>query len=157
MDGKQLRGLPKHGGASYYVGISHKSVEIAAGMYMPGPEELKAFRDAIARDTKSLTKILSDRTVRRLMGQAQGDQMARTPKGYTADPGSELDSLLRRKSLYFYTELDAKVATTPKLANEVMKRFEATSPLVDHLNKILLAAKSDEEDEVIPKRPAPMF
>jgi uncharacterized protein (TIGR02453 family) len=151
------RGLPKHGGASYYVGISHKSVEIAAGMYMPEPEQLKAFRDAVVRDSKSLLKLLSDSKVRRLMGQVQGDQMTRTPKGYTAEPGSDLDSLLRRKGLYFYVELDSKLATTPKIANEVIKRFEAMSPLVDHINKILLAAKRDEEEEVIPKRPAPMF
>jgi uncharacterized protein (TIGR02453 family) len=150
-------GLPKHGAASYYVGISHKSLEIAGGMYMPGPEELKAFRDAIVRDEKSLSKLLADRTLRRLLGDVQGEQSARLPKGYEADPKSPLESLLRRKHLYFYVELDPKVATTPKLANEVIKRFEAMAPVIDHLNQIILAAKKGDEEETIPKRPAPMF
>jgi uncharacterized protein (TIGR02453 family) len=151
------RGLPKHGAASYYVGVSHKSLEIAGGMYMPGSEELKAFRDAVVRDEKTLTKLLQDRTLRRLLGDVQGDQMTRVPKGYDADPSSPVGSLLRRKHLYFYIELDAKVATTPKMANEVIKRFEAMAPIIDHINQILLAAKKDVEGDAIPKRPAPMF
>src|SRR4051812_46698269 len=38
------RGLPKHAGAGFYFGVSHEHVEIAGGMYMPGPEELAAGR-----------------------------------------------------------------------------------------------------------------
>lgn len=151
------RGLPKPGGAAFYVAVSHKGVEVAGGMYMPAPEQLKAFRDAVARDAKPLSKILSDRTLRRLMGDVHGEQMTRVPKGYSAEPGSDAESLLRRKNIYFSVDLDAKLATTPKLANEVIKRFEALSPLVDHINRILLAAKRDEGEEAIPKRPEPMF
>src|SRR2546423_6282119 len=42
------RGLPKHAGAGFYFHISQKGVEIAGGMYMPGPPELAAVRKAIA-------------------------------------------------------------------------------------------------------------
>src|SRR3954471_13562169 len=31
------RGFPKHGGAGFYFGVSHKHVEVAGGIYMPGP------------------------------------------------------------------------------------------------------------------------
>jgi hypothetical protein len=51
------RGLPKHGGAGYYFGVSHESVEVAGGMYMPGTEELIAVRRAIAADSKRFLKL----------------------------------------------------------------------------------------------------
>jgi uncharacterized protein (TIGR02453 family) len=151
------RGLPKHGGAGYYVGVSHDGVEVAGGMYMPGPEELAAVRAALAADGRKLAALLEDRTLKKLAGAIQGDQLVRLPKGFEAEPGSLLESLLRRKQWYLAVTLPAELATTPKLGTEVMKRFEAMAPVVNWLNRVALAARRDEEADDAPKRPVPMF
>jgi uncharacterized protein (TIGR02453 family) len=38
------RGLEKHQGAGYYFSVSAKEIEVAGGVYMPGPEQLLAIR-----------------------------------------------------------------------------------------------------------------
>jgi uncharacterized protein (TIGR02453 family) len=151
------KGLSRHGGAGYYVGVSHKGVEVAGGMYMPEPQELAAVRAAIAADPKSVAKVFEDRTLKKLVGPLQGAQAVRMVKGYDEDPASPLGSLLRRKQLYCYITLPADAATKPTLGKEVARRFEAMAPLVDWLNDAILAANPKDEDDGRPKRPTPMF
>jgi uncharacterized protein (TIGR02453 family) len=152
------RGLGKNTCAGYYVGVSHKGVEVAGGMYMPGPEELSAVRQAIAADPKRATKLLDDKGVAKLVSPLQGEQLARLPKGFEGDPASTLGGLLRRKQLYYFITLNAELATTPKLGKEVVRRFEVMGPAVDFLNDAVLAAKAEEEPaDARPKRPEPMF
>src|SRR5215217_4282598 len=94
------RGLPKHAGAGFYFGVSHEHVEIAGGMYMPGPEELAAVRRAIAADHK------------------------RMPKGFEDHAASLAADWLRAKQLYWYVLLPAEVALTPRIRKAVVARFE---------------------------------
>jgi uncharacterized protein (TIGR02453 family) len=149
-------GLSKHGGAGYYFGVSGTEVQIAGGAYMPEPPQLLVLRQAVQADFKSLEKLLTEKKRVKLTGPVQGDQAVRMPKGFDADPASPLGQMLRRKSFYFYLELPVELATTPKLGPEVLKRFEAMSPLVDWLNDALLSAMGTPEESV-PKRPAHMF
>lgn len=152
------KGLSRHGGAGYYVGVSHKGVEVAGGMYMPEPEELTAVRQAIAADPDAAIKLFETRSITKLIGPLQGDQAVRMPKGYEQhEPASPIGSLLRRKQFYHYVTLPADLATEPSLGKEVLKRFEAVSPVVDWMNEAILSAKQEDEAEAIPKRPAPMF
>jgi uncharacterized protein (TIGR02453 family) len=152
------RGLPKHSGAGYYFSVSHKEVEVAAGTYMPGPEELGAVRRAIAKDSKTLIKLLSDRALRRTVGEIQGEKYARPPKGFESIAANNpaAGELLKHKQLYFYITLDAKLAMSSKLRREVVSRFRAMAPVVDWLNAAMLGAMRDVED-ARPVRPAPMF
>src|SRR5687768_16404051 len=52
-------GMGKTTCAGFYFCVSHETVEIAGGMYMPGPEELAAVRQAIARNERPLRKLLA--------------------------------------------------------------------------------------------------
>jgi uncharacterized protein (TIGR02453 family) len=151
------RGLSRHGGAGYYVGVSHAGVDVAGGMYMPDPEELTAVRQAFVADAKRVAALLTAKATKRLAGELRGSQFVRLPKGYEAQPGSLLQDLLRRKQAYFNPKLDADLATTPELGAEVIRRFEAMAPFVEFLNAAILAAKKDEPADDAPKRPAPMF
>ena len=152
------RGLGKNTCAGYYVGVSQKGVEVAGGMYMPGPDELAAVRRAIAADPKRAAKLLDDKAVARLVSPLQGEQLARLPKGFDQDPASPLGGLLRRKQLYYFVTLDAAVATTSNLGKEVVRRFETMVPAVDFLNDAALAANAEKEPaDAPPKRPEPMF
>ena len=42
------RGLSRTAASGFYIGVSHKEVEVACGSYMPGPEELLAIRTWLA-------------------------------------------------------------------------------------------------------------
>src|SRR3954468_20114522 len=75
-------GLEKHAGGSFYVGVSHKGVEVAGGMYMPGPGELAAVREAIAADEKAFRKLIGGKALRTAVGELQGERLAKVPKPY---------------------------------------------------------------------------
>jgi len=122
-------GPHKYGG--YYVHVSHKEVAVGGGVYMPEPGVLLEIRQHIAANHQKLRKILAAPAVRRLLGELQGDQLARVPKGFlAADPAADL---LRFKSLFLYANLEPELATTPQFFSEVVARFRAMKPLLDFL------------------------
>src|SRR4051794_30819468 len=92
-------GLPRHAGAGFYFSVSHTGVEVAGGMYMPGPEELTAVRQALVREDKSFRRLVAAPALRRLLGELQGTSLARVPRGY--DPEHPAADLLRRKQFFF--------------------------------------------------------
>jgi uncharacterized protein (TIGR02453 family) len=153
-------GLPKHAGAGFYFSVSHEQVEIAGGMYMPGPPELAAVRRAIAADGPRFRTLLADKSLRRHAGGLLGARLARVPRGFDADhPAADL---LRLKQLYFDVTLPAQSALAPSIHKEITTRFRAMAPVVHFLNEAALAAlQADDADagsgDAIPKRPAPMF
>lgn len=153
--------LPKHAGAGYYFGVSHQGLEIAGGVYEPGPLELAALRGAIVKDEPTFRELIEDRRLRKQMGELQGAQSARVPKGFAANhPAGDL---LRRKQLYFFTTLPAEVAVKPGLRKIVTDRFQLMSPLVDWMNSAILrsvraeAEQAQETDRERSARPQPMF
>ena len=128
-------GSSRHEGAGYYISVSPKEVAIGGGIYMPAPETLMAVRNHIAANYRELDKLAQSRTVRRLMGEIQGDQLSRVPKGFATDhPAAEW---LRYKQWILYTVLDPKIATTPGLYREILERFRAMSPFIAFLNRAL--------------------
>src|SRR4051812_18630751 len=153
------RGLPKHAVADFYFAVSHKHVEIAGGMYMPGPEELSAVRCAIARDDgKKLQRLIDDQSLRRALGPPLGHRLARLPKGFDPRAGSPAAELLKFKQMYFYVTLDAKVATTSRLRREIVSRFRVVTPVINYLNDAILRdRKATAGRDAVPVRPAPMF
>jgi uncharacterized protein (TIGR02453 family) len=125
------RGAPSHGEAGYYFAVSHKEVAIGGGVYMPSPETLLAIRRRIAERHLDLRRILASRTVRALLGELHGDQLARVPKGFAAaDPAADL---LRYKNLFLYRELPPELAATPALYREIVKRLRAMVPFLEFL------------------------
>ena len=132
------RGHDKHVSAGFYFGVSHDGVEVAGGVYMPGPAELMAIRTWLAANHESFRKVA--RAPEKLMGKLQGTSLQRVPKGFSADhPAAEL---LKRKQWYFYTTLDVGLAETPKLVPELIKRFRAMLPVVGLLNTPLKPARA---------------
>jgi uncharacterized protein (TIGR02453 family) len=136
------RGLEKHGGAGLYFSVSASEIEVAGGVYMPGPETLLAIRAHIADHHDEFRKIIGARKLRSLMGEIHGEQLSRVPKGF---PGTHpAIDLLRYKQWLVYVTLDAKLATTPKLLPEVSKRFEAMIPFVNYLNRPMVRERRRE-------------
>lgn len=126
------RGMDRHTASGYYVAISHKEVAVGGGMYMPTPDGLLTVRNHLAENHGAFRKIVQGRTLRKLLGELQGDRLSRTPKGFAADhPAADL---LRLKQFFMYIELPPELATSAALLPEIRKRFEAMAPMVDFLN-----------------------
>ncbi|MGH9672816.1 MAG: DUF2461 domain-containing protein [Bryobacteraceae bacterium] len=134
------RGFQKHVSAGYYFSVSPKEIEVAGGIYMPGPEQLLAIRRKLASDHEAFRKLLKARVLRSTMGDLQGDSLSRVPKGFPADHAAA--DLIRRKNWIFYVLLDGKLSTSPKLLDEVTRRFRALAPCVEYLNQALAGGRA---------------
>jgi uncharacterized protein (TIGR02453 family) len=131
------RGFEKHSSGGFYFEISPKAVGIAAGVYMPGPEELLAIRIWMAEHHQEFQK--AARKAERHLGPLQGEALRRVPKGFHSDhPAADL---LRQKQWYFWKELDPSTASSPKFVQEVVGLFRAAAPVIALLNAPLKAQK----------------
>lgn len=122
--------LEKHSSAGFYFHLTAKSVGIAAGSYMPGPDELRAVRAWLAENHKQFRA--AARRPQKMFGKLEGSAVTRMPKGFAA--GHPAEDLIRMKQWLYWVELDAKLATTPRLLPELMKRFRAAAPVIAMLN-----------------------
>jgi len=122
------RSLAKLASAGLYVSVSHKEVEVAGGIYMPGNEQLLILRNYIAEHAPEFESLAA--SLKKPMGELQGEQLARSPKGFSPDHPAA--ALLRRKQLYWYVTLKPEMALGKKLFPDVTKRFAAMLPLGGH-------------------------
>jgi uncharacterized protein (TIGR02453 family) len=129
-------GPQKHSSAGFYFHLTAKSVGIAAGSYMPGPDELRAVRMWLAENHAAFRK--ASQQPQKLLGKLEGSAVTRMPKGFdAAHPAADL---IRMKQWLYWVELDAKVATTPRLLPELVNRFRAAAPVIAMLNAPLRKA-----------------
>jgi uncharacterized protein (TIGR02453 family) len=126
------RGMPRHRSAGFYFSVSAAEIEVAAGIYMPEREELLAVRNHLASRPEEFRRLLADSSLRRLMGDLQGDTLSRVPKGFASSHPAE--DLLRRKQWYHFVTLDGTLAAAPALSRELISRFRASLPIVEFLN-----------------------
>lgn len=136
------RALDKHTSAGFYVSASDTGVEVAGGVYMPGPDEILLLRNLFAEKHEEFRALAEKKTVKSSMGELKGDELSRMPKGFP--PDHPAGTLLRRKQWYFYVTLDAALATSNKLLPEVRKRFAAMLPAVQMMNEPVLGRKRKE-------------
>jgi uncharacterized protein (TIGR02453 family) len=151
------RKLPRHAGAGFYFEISHRYVGIAGGVYMPGPDELTAIRSAIAAQPKQFLAIARNPKLKRLFGSLQGQSLRRHPKPWQEQTDSPAAEFIKFKQFYWWAELPATLALTPRLAPTLWQHFEALSGAIAWFNKVILAAREEQEDDSRPVRPEPMW
>ncbi len=132
------RGMGKHACGCFYFSVAPDEVEVAGGVYMPGPEELRAIRTHLLAHHAEFRRRL--RSLRTLMGELwSGDPLSRVPKGFpAAHPAADL---IRCRRWTLYVTLDPALATTPRLRPEILRRFRAMTPFVEFLNAPLVAAR----------------
>jgi uncharacterized protein (TIGR02453 family) len=134
-------GLRKTSGAGFYLHVSGKEVEIAAGAFMPETEQLLAMRRFLMEHHAEYRKLAQGRGLRRLFTVDEGRsessaRLSRSPKGFPAEhPAAEL---YRQKRWGFGASLDAEMATKPEFAKTVANYFRAAAPLIALLNRPLL-------------------
>jgi uncharacterized protein (TIGR02453 family) len=126
-------------GGGLYFSVSGDEVEVAAGIYHPSRETMLAVRQHLVENHTGLERLLADRKRKKLCGDLRGDELTRAPKGFdTCHPAIHL---IKKTDWLLDVTLDASIATTPDIFNEVSARFRAMQPFVEFFNKPLMAAR----------------
>jgi uncharacterized protein (TIGR02453 family) len=133
------RGGERLGAGGFYFSVSHEVIEVAAGIWHPDREVMLIVRNHIAETHQELSRILGDKKARKLAGSLSGDALTRSPKGF--DPQHPAAGFIKMKDWILDVTLDPSLATTPKLQAEIVARFRAMTPLIQYLNRPLIARK----------------
>lgn len=136
------RGGERLGTGGFYFSVSHETVEVAAGIYHPDRDVMLLIRTHIAENHEELRRILGSKTSRKLTGELKGDALSRAPKGF--DPAHPAAEFIKMKDWIFDVTLDSAIVTTPQLERGITERFRAMAPLVDYLNRPLIARKRSD-------------
>jgi uncharacterized protein (TIGR02453 family) len=133
----------KKEGAVFYFHFTEKELLVFGGVYMPEREELLAYRTLLQERYQELEEILRDQKLRRTLGELQGEQLTRIPKGFP--PGHPAESLLRRKQWYLENTFDVRTVTSSKLLPELAKHFQIMAPMVEFLNQALAQKRKPQK------------
>jgi len=126
------RGFPRHEGAGFYVEIAPGWVWMGGGLYMPPAPSLRAIRERIASSHPTLHRLVTTREFKAVLGQLQGDQLTRVPRGYVQDHAAA--EYLRYKQFLGFREFEPAFATSDRFYPELVRTFKALTPLVRFLN-----------------------
>jgi uncharacterized protein (TIGR02453 family) len=132
-------GMEKTSGAGFYFHLSSTETVIAAGSYMPTPEQLLAIRRYLVDHHAELHALLAGRKLRAAMGELEGNRLTRPPRGFCADSPA-IDLLLCRQWGVSAT-LPAESAIRPSLLRDITSRFALAAPIVHLLYRAIKSAK----------------
>ncbi len=126
------RELTKGCGAGLYLEVAPEWVWIGGGMYSPESWELNAVREHIAAHSRQLRAIVASPSFRRTVGELEGEQLQRVPRGYDKD--HEAAEYLKRRQFIAGKEFPASLASSPRMYSTVVSVFREVAPLVQFLN-----------------------
>lgn len=127
----------------FYFSVAPDQIEIAGGIYHPAPDTMLAIRTHISEHHAEMRRILAAKKTRDLMGALQGAELSRAPKGF--DPVHPAIGWIKMKDWILDVSLDGTLATSPKLYDEILARFRAMAPLIQFLNRPLLARRPSKD------------
>ncbi|HLI03961.1 MAG TPA: DUF2461 domain-containing protein [Terracidiphilus sp.] len=131
-------GMEKTSGAGYYLHLSGTELILAAGVYMPGKDQLLAIRRYLLDHSDEFGALLEDRKMRRSFALHDPMPLARAPKGFPVDhPAAEW---IRWRQWGVTAALPAEAALTSQLPRTVHTHFALAAPLVEFLNRAILSA-----------------
>jgi uncharacterized protein (TIGR02453 family) len=131
------------GGAGLYFSVSADSIEIAGGVYHPERDVLLAVRTLIAEHHTELRRILKSPKVKKLLGDLQGGELTRVPKGFCAEhPAADL---IKKKDWVLGQNLEPSLATSPELLPAIRDRFRAMGPFLEFMNRSMKPKKSSTD------------
>ena len=109
---------------------------LGGGMYMPLPEQLAKFRQAIAEDAEPFKRIVQRRGFVKQFGAIEGERLATAPQGYQRTH-PEIDLLRLRQVLAARHFPDAEVLA-PDFLQRTVEAAKELKPFNDWLNSHLL-------------------
>jgi len=150
-------GLEKTSGAGFYLSLSATQLTIAAGCYMPQPDQLLAIRRHLSaaggNHHAELRRILAGKKLLAVLkpfdpSDGGSSKLTRAPKGFS--PADAALDLILQRQWGVSAHLPATEALQPTLRKQIVQRFKLATPLVDLLNAPILAASRTD-------RPRPIF
>lgn len=133
------RGGERMSVSGFYFSVSSNEIEVAGGIYHPAPDTTLLVRTYISGNYEELRRILAAKKLRQLLGELQGDELSRAPKGF--DVCHPAIDLIKKKDWILAATLDPDLATTPRLYAEIADRFRVMAELIEFLNRPLLVRK----------------
>lgn len=118
--------------ACLYVHVEPGEVYLGGGIYMPGGQQLKLIRAAIAARPEEFLSIVNDRTFKRKFGALEGGRLLRNPLGYPRD--HPMIEWLKYKQFFAGCSWEAKECLSPRFAEKTAALFADLVPLVRFLN-----------------------
>jgi uncharacterized protein (TIGR02453 family) len=115
----------------FYMHFAPDEVMFGGGLWMPPADTLGKVRDAIAGKSAMWKKAVTDKRFAAQFDGVRGEALTRPPRGYDAEHPFIED--IKRKSFFAMHEGNVKLASSPKLVDEVTETFAAASPLLKFL------------------------
>ena len=119
----------------YYLHLEpHNRSMIAGGLYMPEPEQIIRFREAVSRRPESFKSIIDDPVFKQYFGSLDGERLKTAPKGFAPDhPEIEL---LRLKNVVVAHPLTDEGVLAEGLTTHIVKVFAVLKPFLDYLDEL---------------------
>ena len=108
-------------------------------MYSPQTQQLQAVREHIAANARRLRALVESPGFHRHVGQLEGEQLQRVPRGFAKDhPAAEY---LKYRQFLAGRELPPAAACSPKFYPTLLTVFRHVAPLARFLNEPLTHGK----------------
>jgi uncharacterized protein (TIGR02453 family) len=131
------RGLHKHQGAGLYLHVSPREVWVGGGLYAPDTSQLQAIREHIAGNHRRLRAIVESPAFTKTVGQLDGEQLQRVPRGFPKDHDAAV--YLKYRQFLAGRDFPASFATSARFYPGVLNVFRQVAPLTRFLNEPLKA------------------
>jgi len=126
----------QRGGAGFYFHLAPDECFLGGGIWRPPRPDLELIRQSIADEPRQFGGILSAPAFKRRFHQLdREDDLRRLPRGYAAD--SPAAPWLRHQSLVVSRRMTPGEATSPRLADLLLRDYTRILPLVRFLNQAL--------------------
>lgn len=120
----------------YHISIGPHGHSIAAGgLYMPEPDKLNRFRQAIARDASEFKKITRAKTFVEYFGKVEGEKLKTAPQGY--DRSHPEIELLQFKQVTVVHHFPDKEVLAKDFSARMVATCRAMKPFLNYLNDAL--------------------
>ncbi len=142
------RGLEKTSGGGFYFHVSGTEVFVAAGVYMPQPEQLLAIRRHLLERYVDYRRLSSGPELAGAgLTAMEPASTTRVPKGFP--PEHPAMDLVKQKQWGLSVRLPVETALSAEFVDELAQRFRLGAGLVGLLNEPLLGGGSGAGDRSI--------
>lgn len=119
----------------YYFHIAPGKSFLAGGFWGPEPHDMKRIRQDIDLNYEDWNKVLAGKTLKKVFGKLEGEQLGSAPRGYAKDhPAIDL---LRFKQYVLRHEFTEKEILSPDFVKNANNVFKQMRPFLDHMSEIL--------------------
>lgn len=120
----------------FYIHLEKGNLFYGGGIWMPEAPALAKIRDRIVEKPDAWKKVIEDKNFQAAFDGVGGDGLSRPPRGYDSDH-KYIDDLKRKSFFAMKKSTDQKLVKTPEFIDEVVKTFEATTPLMAFISDAL--------------------